>query len=283
MKSTKLPKVLSAKKHSEYLLPLCEKYDGNTIILIYNSLSELIEKTKVEKEEDVFEKFVEILLYNKDYTYKKLLTYVKNTIAKEAESTYQYQRLTNRSEVTLDSILSLILMYNKAITKHCLLEKDEMDLKKEFRNYERQAYNIYPRYLSNECLYINEQIARLTEMHNITFPAAVEKMKKFDGEILFKGKKYIAETPKNIKELILEGYMMHNCLVMRGPDVARENMRIMFIRTPDKKPYIDVIMDKDYNIIWAITDYHANVEGDNRLLVENWHKKLLEKVKETAL
>lgn len=281
MKLSKLPKILNAKKYSEYLLPLCEKYDGNTIVMIYDMLCDLIKDSNVLKEEDVFKNYVDILLYNEEYTYRKLLTYASHAIKRESEYD-DYKDLTNHSVVYLDTILSLILMYNKAITKLCVLEKDEMDLKRQFKDVAK-TYNLYPKYLSCECYRINEKIAELTELQNVTFPAAVEKMKRFDGEITFNGKKYIAETPKSVKELILEGYIMHNCLVMRGPDVARERMRIMFIRTADKKPYIDVIMDPYYNIIWAIKDKHINVEDEDKILVENWHKELLEKVRETAL
>ena len=34
MKTTKLPKSINTNPNANYLLPLCEKYDGNTIVLI---------------------------------------------------------------------------------------------------------------------------------------------------------------------------------------------------------------------------------------------------------
>lgn len=284
MKSTKLPKIISTKPYATYLLPLCEKYDGNTIVLICNRLFELITNFPVENEEKVFEKFVEILSYNEAYTYKKLLNYIDKLIENETDKIEYYEKLTNSSTISLNSILNLILMYNKAITKLHSLNKAEIELRNKYRtNPIEEAHNWYPKYLSFTCLQVNKEIAKITEMQNIVFPAAVEKMKRFDGEIMFKGKKYIAETPKNVTELILEGYIMHNCLVMRGPDVAKENMRMMFIKTEDRKSYIDVILDTDYNIIWAIKDMHANVQGDDKELVAKWHNMVLETVKETTV
>lgn len=281
MKSKNLPKKLNCQKHANLLLPLCDTLDGNSVIILYNKIVEMITKFDVLNEEDVFKHIVSLLLYNTEYSVEKLMNYIPKAIKSENDISYGYEELTGSKKVHLDTILSILLRYNKAITK--LTELNEEDkIAAETKMPSRRKYDIYPKYLSSACLTINDDIARLTELKNVTFPKVVEKMKVFDGEIIFNNKKYIVDTPKSVKELILEGYLMHNCLVMRGPDIANERMRVVFIRTADNKPYIDVIMDPWYRIIWAIKDMHVNVEDEDRKLVEIWHEKFLNEVREMA-
>lgn len=282
MKTKNLPRKLNGQKYANLLLPLCGTLDGNSLIILYNKTAEMITKFNVLNEEDVFKHIVSLLLYNTEYSAEKLMNYLPKAMKREREIPYEYEELTGYKKIYLDTVLSILLRYNKAITK--LTELSEEDkVAAEAKMPLRRKHDIYPKYLSSNCLTINDDIARLTELKNVTFPKVVEKMKAFDGEIIFNDKKYIVDTPKSVKELILEGYLMHNCLVMRGPDIANERMRVVFIRTSDNKPYIDVIMDPGYGIIWAIKDMHANVEGEDKKLVSSWHEKFLKKVREMAV
>ena len=97
---------------------------------------------------------------------------------------------------------------------------------------------------------------------------------KYSISINLKGEEYEVITPKTVYELIKEGQKMHNCLKLRAYWAALGSMKFFFIRKKDdiESPWIDVILDKNNKIIWAITDKHNNVEGVAKDVVDEWYK-----------
>ena len=273
MKTKNLPKVLKFHENANLMSGLCEKFDGNSLIIIYHEINDLIKTYDVLSKENVFKDIVS-LLYNEKYTYKKLFNYIRKQMCEVKYDMFFYIKLTQLDKVYLDTMLSLLIRYNKAVDKAIELEKLTL------KNTEK--YDLYPRYLSYQCVKVNDHIANLNKMQYDQLPIVVKKMKRFDGSFLFDNKEFKIETPKTFKELIYEGYAMHNCLVMRGHDVADERMHVVFIKDENGKSYIDVIMDSNFDLIWAIKDKHVNVSGKDWELVCDWYKKSFGKEVEMA-
>lgn len=133
--------------------------------------------------------------------------------------------------------------------------------------------DIYPSNLFRKYDRINDEIIRMDNLHE-KYSNAVLAYINFEKEFEVGGVKYYATVPHTQKELIMEGYNMHNCLVMRNRDIASGEMKVVFIRKEDNKPFIDVILDKDNRVIWAITDYHENVrrQPENYEVVKTWYR-----------
>lgn len=127
-------------------------------------------------------------------------------------------------------------------------EKDYDNIVKDIEKEEKTEAQIKRRYKKNRLL--------------------LEKKVTVNGTI------YTATIPKNGKELTDEGNKMHNCLVMRHPYVAAGQMRVIFLRKNENEPYIDIVLNEDDRIIWAITDYHKNVQGDDLKAVELWYESI---------
>ena len=197
-------------------------------------INELISQYNVLRKEAVFENIEALLQYDSSLTVYDILEYIPEAFENTVKYPYHYEELTGQKVIYLDSLLSVLLMYQKAFNKYAELKMDEQEAADECGQTFELKCPKFPMYLCSACMQINEKIAKITELKNTTFPAAVEPMKQFEGEFVFNDVKYIIETPKTVKELILEGYKMHNCLVMRGPTIANGEWHVIFINLASK-------------------------------------------------
>lgn len=124
----------------------------------------------------------------------------------------------------------------------------------------------------------SETLESLMERHESSFKedfylSFVENT-KYSISFDLKEEEYEAFAPKTPGTLIKEGYKMHNCLRARAYWAALGSMKFFFIRKKNdiETPMIDVILDKNNRIIWAITDNHHNVEGKTKDIVDEWYQ-----------
>lgn len=106
------------------------------------------------------------------------------------------------------------------------------------------------------------------------FHIAFIKNSKYSIPVTLGKEEYETIVPKTIVELIQEGFLMHNCLVDRAYWMALGTMKFFFIRKKNNinTPLIDVVLTQDNKILWAITKYHENIKGDNKIVFDKWYK-----------
>lgn len=107
-----------------------------------------------------------------------------------------------------------------------------------------------------------------------------------EREMVIDGERYIFSIPKTIREIKDEAATLKNCIAIRLKDYLDKKLVYVFMRkanTPHK-PYADIIINKPTDeVLWAITEYHANVKDTDKKAVdtfmntmrrEKWQRKL---------
>lgn len=260
MISEKLPRKMRVMRNEKPYLNCFEMLtncmDGNSILLFFNKTEEFLQKYSVIDKGRVVQSIIR-LINEFGYTLHKLERYVGEQLEKYDDTFFDTS--------TADSIVYLLLKYNTAAKKAGL------------------ATSIirYPFSLGKALCFVNEEIIK-QENRVLAFNEQVTKLSKYNFMEDFRGKHYYSMVPQNEMELINEGYQMHNCLVVRGDAFAADQMRIIFIRKDKDKPYIDVIMNNRDKIVWAITNDHKNIEGEDLDLVYHWYTNHVVKVNSPA-
>ncbi len=160
------------------------------------------------------------------------------------------------------------------------LEKFERDLAEELAHRFWDDY--YVRLVSAGRHTINtygelvERFDQEIERAKSSWEKAVQKNAELETEVTVGREKYVVTVPKTVEELIAEGYMMRNCLRNRLPWILSGEMKVYFIRRASEPgmPLVDVVLDEDDKIIWAVTDLHETVKGETRRAVNGWYKEV---------
>lgn len=213
-------------------------------------------------------------LLKKDFEYLKennknldrIIPYIDRQISKN-DSMWLVLEVMGINAPNKQEMLHFLVLYFKAKEKFKKITGTE---------YEGDGKEL-PRLLLMEYNSLNDLIIKFESVSE-GFESAVKKYSHYEKEFSFNEKTYYAIIPKTQKELIIEGYRMHNCLVMRGPDVAEGRMKVVFLREEKTKSYIDIIMNEHNNIIWAITDHHENTKGENLNAVYEWYRSTIKNV-----
>lgn len=186
-------------------------------------------------------------------------------IEEDEQTNNMFLEYLNISEIKYSDILYLLCRYNSARMKY-----------EEYFGTKLKKCR-YPKYIIQDINYMNEEI-RKASMLPIEYEKAVNRLKKFNYDFEFEGKKYISRVPMTIKELFSEGIAMHNCLIMRDRDIASENWNVVMIRTEDNLPFIDICMNEKFQIMWAIYDFHKEVLDENQKMVFEWYRKNIKNI-----
>jgi hypothetical protein len=252
----------------------------------------LFQKIKRKKDlimRDYERKFLDFIHQPKDFNYlglyesyeflkekglkiRKIKSYLNKQLeAKKENKNWFGEEMGVKIENVAD-MFYLFRRYHKAAQKLA-----EMKGNKYIVNGEE---DLYPEDIFTKYNCINDEIIALDNIKE-KYSDAIQKFLKWETEFEVDGIKYYATVPRTQKELIMEGYNLHNCLVMRGPYVASGEMKVVFIRKEDNKPFMDVILDENDRIIWAITDFHANVKWkeENYAITKAWYRLAVENVK----
>lgn len=261
MVSTNLPKKLlkmqTEKPYIKYMEPLTTMMDGNSIIMLFNQIDNLIEKYEVENKEETINNILR-LKNEFGYTLHKIETYINKQMKKieEYKEESNFYSLTGSKIISFEKVLYLLIRFNTGTKKTNQL----------------QNLGTFPPFLPFACNNINQELINQAKKEKKFEKVSKELSKKYKFENEFKGEKYFCIVPKNEMELIQEGYKMHNCLIVRGTEFAENKMHIVFLQKKLGESYIDIIMDSNDNIIWAIKDFHEEVKNDDKDLVCNWYK-----------
>ena len=280
MVQEKLPKKLlktqGEKPYIMYLGSLTETMDGNSIIIVFNEIENILLKHNVENKMKTVEVLIR-LISEYGYHLRKIEKYVEKQILEieKNEAFYQqfcecwnheyscdFTKQTGIQEINFSNIIFLLLRYNTG--------------QKKLGNY--SLLGTYPPDISRAISRMNNEILDREASHEDFVKITKILTEKYQFEDIFNGETYFSIVPQSEFEMTREGNNMHNCLVMRHRDVASNNMHIVFLQKERGKSYIDIIMNNEDKIIFAITDFHENVKGKDKNLVFDWYKKHVKEV-----
>jgi hypothetical protein len=211
-------------------------------------------------------------LKSKGVRLRKLKAYLNKQLEEKNDNESWFGVETNAKVESIADMFYLFTRYHKAAQKLSDMKCVNYSTEKEEDLYPENIFMKYER-INDEIIFMDN----IAEKYSNAVLAYINFEKEFEVD----GVKYYATVPRSQKELIMEGYNLHNCLVMRGPYVASGEMKVVFIRKEDNKPFMDIILNNENRIIWAITDYHENVKirPENYAIVKAWYKSAVRNVK----
>lgn len=251
-------RIIYENSFMEPFVELIGTMDGNSLVILISKIYEYVLGLNLSDDE-------------------KLET-VKNIVYVQKNG-YNFNKVVRQIQKNIE--------YNNAISLKFGLELEYTPQEKQFLYYRwcisgaRKFEQITQRAWNEDILKgdpkrtferIEEAISNF-EKSQKDFGIAVAKYADFEDSFVSDKTKFFAIVPKTHKELYQEGIDMKNCLVMRGPYVASGEMKVVFLRKEEDKPYIDIILNAENKIIWAIRESHVTVEGEDLEAVFLWYKR----------
>lgn len=185
---------------------------------------------------------------------------------------YSFEKV--RNQFYYNNNVSGYFLYASFLQKYCHYCK----LRKTIIG--KKIYPKYPEDVFEELSIMQHHVDFINGINNKVSIAA-EKIKWMETKITHNGQKYNFTVPDSYEKIIEEADALKICVASRKDQFISGEMIFVFMRKAESDiPYVSIIM-KGYSgeVIWAITEYHKDLEGENREVLNKYINKMKVKKK----